>query len=68
MERNKANDLRNVFLVDMYVESYEMVIFVVKEAYIGNFTQFCLLVGLSVALDVGDKEKGTMRDGSTFLA
>lgn len=26
--------------------------------HIDNFTQFCLIIGFSVALDVGDKEKG----------
>lgn len=30
-----------------------------KRSYIGNFTQFCLIIGFSVALDVGGRERGT---------
>lgn len=54
------SDLRNNFQEEIYVESYEIVIFVVKGSLIGNFTSFCLLLGVNVALDVGDKEKGTV--------
>lgn len=30
-----------------------------KRSYIGNFTQFCLIKGFSVALNVGGRERGT---------
>lgn len=50
-----------MFQVALYMEPHKIVIFVVKESHIGNFTQFCLIIGFSVALNVGDKEKGTFQ-------
>lgn len=52
-------DLRNILQVELCKS---------KISRTGNFTQFCLIIGFSVALDVGDKEKGTMRDDSILSA
>ena len=60
--------MRNILQIEIYIESCEIVIFVSQRGHIDSFTQFCLIIGFSVAMDVGDKEKGTRRNGSTVLA
>lgn len=61
-------DLRNILQVEIYIELYVIVMLCEsKISPIGNFTRFCLIIGFSVTLDMGDNEKGTMRDDSILL-
>lgn len=47
-------DLRNILQVEIYIELCVIVNFCESRmSRIGNFTHFCLIIGFSVALDVG---------------